>query len=158
MSSVVDPLIPAFMDQSGPSWYPRMCFSTFFLLRRKFFWRISLSRCPVSLFLCYFAIAYHAEVSCMTPQRCSLLMHHFILAMLRWGVLVYKSVSDLNVTVVWPRNMNFRGRTNFTWTNFCFVHFECVKSFSISFLVFKKGTEKKTENKGNSFWCVQNKR
>ena len=27
-----------------------------------------------------------------------------------WGVLIYKSVSDPNVTIVQPRDMNFRGR------------------------------------------------
>ena len=31
----------------------------------------------------------------------------------QWGVLIYKSVSDLNVTIVQPRDLNFRGRITF---------------------------------------------
>ena len=33
------------------------------------------------------------------------------LVMERWGVLIYKSVSDLNITVTQPRDMNFMGKT-----------------------------------------------
>ena len=53
-----------------------------------------------------------------------------------WGVLIYKSVSDLNVTMVQPRDMNFRGRTTFTWSNFFVVRFARVKNCSFNFLVF----------------------
>ena len=62
-----------------------------------------------------------------------------------WGVLIYKSVSDLNVTIVQPRDMNFRGRTTYTGSNFFIVYFACVKNFPFNFLVFQKETEKKTK-------------
>ena len=39
-----------------------------------------------------------------------------------WGVLKYKSVPDLNVTIVEPRYLNFRGRATVIRSNF-FVYF-----------------------------------
>ena len=53
-----------------------------------------------------------------------------------WGVLIYKSVSDLNVTIVQPRDINFRGRTTLTWSNFFIVRFARVKNIPFNFLVF----------------------
>ena len=69
-----------------------------------------------------------------------------------WGVLIYKSVSDPNVTIFQPRDMNFRGKTSFIKSNFFIVRFACLKNFSFNFLVFLKETEKKTkEIKGTVF-------
>ena len=62
-----------------------------------------------------------------------------------WGVLIYKSVSDPNVTIFQPRDMNFRGKTSFIKSNFFIVRFACLKNFSFNFLVFLKETEKKTK-------------
>ena len=53
----------------------------------------------------------------------------FKVRLLGWGVLIYKSVSDLNVTIVQPRDMNFRGRTTFIKSNFFIVRFTRVKNF-----------------------------
>ena len=53
-----------------------------------------------------------------------------------WGVLIYKSVSDLYVTIVQPRDMNFRGRITITRSNFFIVRFARVKNFPFNFLVF----------------------
>ena len=53
-----------------------------------------------------------------------------------WGVLIYKSVSDLNVTIVQPRNMNFMGKTAFIWSNFFIVRFAHIKNLPFNFLVF----------------------
>ena len=36
-------------------------------------------------------------------------------------MLIYKSVSDLNITIVLPRNMNFMGRATFVGSNFFIV-------------------------------------
>ena len=63
---------------------------------------------------------------------------------IHWGVLIYKSVSGLNVTIVQPRDMNFSGRTTFIGSNFFINHFACVKIFPFNFLVFQKKTKKKT--------------
>ena len=54
----------------------------------------------------------------------------------RWGVPIYNSVSDLNVTIVQPGDMNFRPRTTFTKLKFFIVRFACVKNFAFNFLVF----------------------
>ena len=35
------------------------------------------------------------------------------LGLRQWGVVIYKSISDPNVTIVQPRDLNFRGRTTF---------------------------------------------
>ena len=67
----------------------------------------------------------------------------------RWGVLIYKSVSVLNVNIGQPRDLNFRGRTTFTGSNVFVIRFahhkNCpfIKGFKI--LVFLKKTEKKTK-------------
>ena len=69
-----------------------------------------------------------------------------------WGVLIYKSFSDLNVTIVQPRNINFRGRTSFIRSNFFIVRFARLKNFSFNFFVFSKEAEKKTKKiKGTVF-------
>ena len=69
-----------------------------------------------------------------------------------WGVLIYKSFSDLNVTIVQPRHMNFRGRTTLTGSNFFIVRFAQIKNYPFNFYVFQKKTEKKTkEIKGTVF-------
>ena len=62
----------------------------------------------------------------------------------RWGVLIYKSVSDPNVTIVQPKDMNFSGRTSLIGSNFFIVHFARIKNFPFNFLVFQKKTKKKT--------------
>ena len=59
-------------------------------------------------------------------------------------VFVYKSVFDLNVTIIQPRDMNFMGRTTFTWSNFSIVCFARFKNFPFNFFVFQRETEKKT--------------
>ena len=61
-----------------------------------------------------------------------------------WGVLIYKSVSDLNVTIGQPRDLNFLGRTTFTGSNFFVVCIAHVKNFPFNFLVFHKEIRKKT--------------
>ena len=64
--------------------------------------------------------------------------------MLHWGVLIYKSVSVLYVTIVQPRDVNFRSRTTFTGSNFFAVRFARVKNIPFNFFVFQRETEKKT--------------
>ena len=54
----------------------------------------------------------------------------------RWVVLIYKSVSDVNVTMVQPSYINFRGRTTFTWSNFFIVRFAHTKKCYFYFLCF----------------------
>ena len=54
----------------------------------------------------------------------------------RWGVLIYKSVADLIVTIVQPREMNFKGRTTFIWSIFFIIHFARVKNFPFNFFPF----------------------
>ena len=53
-----------------------------------------------------------------------------------WGVLIYKSVSDPNVTIAPPRNINFRGKIIFIGSDFLIVRFASIKNFPIIFLVF----------------------
>ena len=43
-----------------------------------------------------------------------------------WGVFMYKSVSDLNVTIVQPRDMNFMA-------NFFIARFARIKDYPLSF-------------------------
>ena len=45
-----------------------------------------------------------------------------------WGVLIYQSVSDLNVTMVQPRDMNIMGKITFTWSKFFVARFAHVLS------------------------------
>ena len=54
----------------------------------------------------------------------------------RWGVVIYKSFSDLNVTTVQPKELNFSGKTFFIWSNFFIVRFARVKNFPFYFFVF----------------------
>ena len=61
-----------------------------------------------------------------------------------WGVLIYKSVSDLTVTIVQPRDMDFMNKTTLTVSNFFIVRFARVKKFFFNFLVFRKKTDYKT--------------
>ena len=69
-----------------------------------------------------------------------------------WGVLIYKSVSDLNVTIGKPKHLNFRGRTKINGSNFFVVRFAHHKNCSFIFLVFYMKTKKKTkEIKGTVF-------
>ena len=65
--------------------------------------------------------------------------------MVHWGVLMYKSVSDLNVTVVQPRDMNFMVRTTFIKSNFFINRFARIKNCPFNFIVFSRETEKKTK-------------
>ena len=65
-----------------------------------------------------------------------------MIIMMGWGVLIYKSVSDLNVTIVQPRDMNFRARTTLTGSNFFFIHFACIKNFPFNEGVNLKVTER----------------
>ena len=53
-----------------------------------------------------------------------LMIHH-------WGVFKYKGVSDLNVSILQPRDMNFMGRNTFTGSNF--FHDNNIKSNKSSF-------------------------
>ena len=52
-----------------------------------------------------------------------------------WGVLIYKSVSDPNVTKIQP-DINFRGRTTYIGSNLILVRFARVKNFLFNFLLF----------------------
>ena len=61
-----------------------------------------------------------------------------------WGVLIYKSVSDLLVTMEQPRDKNFMGRTTFIWSNFFIIRFAHIKNCPFNFFVFQKEKEKKT--------------
>ena len=61
-----------------------------------------------------------------------------------WGVLKYESYSDLDVTIVQPRDMDFRSRTTFTGSNFFAIRFTRVKNIPFNFLVFQRKTERKT--------------
>ena len=57
-----------------------------------------------------------------------LMIHH-------WGVFIYKSVSDLNITIVELRDMNFKGKNTFIGSNFfdvCFVNTKNNFSYSHS--------------------------
>ena len=47
---------------------------------------------------------------------------------LRSGVLIYKSVSDFNVTIGQPGDDNFMGRTAFVKSNFVTVRFAQTKN------------------------------
>ena len=58
------------------------------------------------------------------------------LVMERWGVLIYKSVSDLNITITQSRDINFMGKTTFTGSNFCIVFFARIENFLFIFFVF----------------------
>ena len=74
-------------------------------------------------------------------------------------MFIYKSVSDLNVTIVQPRDMNFRDRISFTGSNFFIVRFARIKNFPFNFLVFlKENREENIGYKENGFLCVQNER
>ena len=71
---------------------------------------------------------------------------------LDWGVLIYKSVSDLYVTIRQPRDLNFRGRNTFKGSNFFVIRFARHKNCPFNFLVFCKETKNKTkEIKGTVF-------
>ena len=68
-------------------------------------------------------------------------------------VFVYKSVFDLNVTIVQSRDMNFMGRTTFVESNYFIVHFAHKKktvSFICSVLSFVS-FESNKEIKGKIF-------
>ena len=55
----------------------------------------------------------------------------FKVRLLGWGVLIYKSVSDLNVTIVQPRILNIQGRIIFIWSNFFIIYFAHIKTSSL---------------------------
>ena len=64
----------------------------------------------------------------------------------------YISVSNLNVTIVQLGDMNFRGKTTFTESNFFFVRFARVKNCPFNYYNISKGNrEENIGNKGNSF-------
>ena len=65
--------------------------------------------------------------------------------MAQWGVLIYKSVSDIDIIIVQPRDVDFRSRTTLTRSNFFAVHFVRIKNIPFDFLVFLKETERKTK-------------
>ena len=48
-------------------------------------------------------------------------------------VFLYKSVSDLSVTIVQPRDMNFRGGTTLIRSNFIIFRFAHIKNFPCNF-------------------------
>ena len=52
-----------------------------------------------------------------------LMIHH-------WGVFIYKSVSDLNITILQPKDMNFMGRNTFTGSNFFHIRFVHTKNYA----------------------------
>ena len=54
---------------------------------------------------------------------------------LRWGVLIYKSDYDLDVTLVQPRDVDFRSRTIFIGLNFFAIRCARVKNIPFNFLV-----------------------
>ena len=51
-------------------------------------------------------------------------------------VFVYKSVFDLNVTIVQSRDMNFMGRITFDKSNYFIVYFAHTKNYSFYLLCF----------------------
>ena len=82
---------------------------------------------------------------------------HSQVRLLPWGVLIYKSVSDLNVTIGQPRHLNFRGRTIFIRSNFFVVCFARHKNFLLFLSILNENKEENKENKGNSFGvCKKN--
>ena len=75
---------------------------------------------------------------------------------LRWGVLIYKSDYDLDVTLVQPRDVDFRSRTIFIGLNFFAIRCARVKNIPFNFLVFQRKTERNAYEVKNYFWYVQN--
>ena len=75
----------------------------------------------------------------------------------RWGVLIYKSVSDLNVTIVQPRNMNIKGKTTFIWSHFLLFVLYAPKTVSLISLYSKKKHWKIQDIKGTVFGYAKQK-
>ena len=68
-----------------------------------------------------------------------------------WGVLIYKSVSDLYVTIVQPRDMNIRGRVTFSGQiSFLFV-LHASKTVPLISLYFKRKQRRKYRNQREQF-------
>ena len=57
---------------------------------------------------------------------------------------VYKSVSDLGITIIQPRDVDFRSRTTSTELNFFAILFACVKNTPFNYIIFYRETERKT--------------
>ena len=87
-------------------------------------------RCSCRRRCCQFCCGYFCCRRCYCCQRCYYCQRCY------WGVLIYKSVSDLIVTIVQPRDMNFMGKTNLTGSNFFFYSFCTCQNFSFNFIVF----------------------
>ena len=79
----------------------------------------------------------------------------FIYALFRQTCLarVYiQNVSDLNVTIVQLRDMNFMGKTTFVGSNSFVVRFARIKNFPFNFFVISKRNKRENiVNKGNCF-------
>ena len=65
-----------------------------------------------------------------------------------WGVSIYKSVSDLIVTIGQSRDMNFMDKIAFIGLNFIFLRLAQVKNYPFNFFVILERNKKETkENK-----------
>ena len=104
-------------------------------MRRKTTLQVKLIRPCVWLQYCRI-VELKLEIMRVSIFRCMELSEFCLMRPSQWGVLIYKRVSDLIVTIVQPRDMNFKGRTTFTGSNFFIVHFPRVKNFPFNFLVF----------------------
>ena len=73
-----------------------------------------------------------SDYVCSCPHRNSSARVHLSL----YDVFIYKSVTNLNVTIVQPRNMNIMCKTSFIRSKFFIVHFALTKNCSLYFLCF----------------------
>ena len=56
--------------------------------------------------------------------------------MVKWGVFIYKSFSDLYVTLVQPRDKNVMRKIIFTWSKYFNIYFAHIKNCSLFFSLF----------------------
>ena len=84
----------------------------------------------ISCLLQYFAYKYHFQTIIQAKKKKN------IIRTFEQDVFIYKSVSDFNVTIVKPRDMNFMGKITYIWLNFVIVRFAHTKKCSLYFLCF----------------------
>ena len=73
-------------------------------------------------------------------------------------MILYKSDSDLNVTIVHPKNMRFIGIIAVVRLNFIIIHIVHVKDFFFKlFDMMERNKEEHKANKGNSVCKINSK-
>ena len=108
------------------------CFFIFFSLLRFFFKEVVMNGLGLAILVAMVLPEFVVESALSRNRRDS----PTGITLLQWGVLIYKSFSYLNVTIVQPRVMNFRGRTSLIRSNFIIIRFARLKNFTFNFLVF----------------------